>query len=159
MPGISQNVVRNLESTQNVNASRSIRDVSDRIAYLDPDNAPLTVILMRGASRPAMNWKFEWIEKELPARWDAINNGAGYASGATSIVVNNGKFFSVGDVVNVPRTGEKMVVNAVATDLVTLTVQRGVGSTAAAALVDKDDLQIIGNAYTEGSTSGSAKSV
>jgi hypothetical protein len=165
MPGIVQSVVYGQpESTKNVLAGRAIRDVANRISYLDPDSAPLTVILSRANSQVANNWKFEWIEKELPARWDAINNGAGYASGATSVVVNNAKFFSVGDLVVITRTGERILVTAVVTGTNTLTIVRGVGYDGtngfqAAAIVDKDDLLIIGNAYPEGALSGVPKTV
>jgi hypothetical protein len=153
-----QTIIRAPESTENIPAARRVRDVDDRIQYLDPDVAPLTLILQRARSKATVNSKFEWMEKDLPARWDQINNGAGYASGATSVVVDNGAYFSVGDIVNVPRTSEKFKVDAVVVGTNTLTIARGVGSTAAAALVDNDDLQIIGNAYTEGSLSAPEKS-
>lgn len=153
---MAQTVIRAPESTQNIPSARRVRDVADRIQYLDPDAAPFTLILQKARKKSTTSDKFEWFEKDLPARWDQVNNGAGYASGATSIVVDNGAYFSVGDVVNVPRTAEKMLVTAVASN--TLTVSRGVGSTSAAALVDNDDLQIIGNAYSEGSLSGAEKS-
>jgi Family of unknown function (DUF5309) len=156
MPGITQTVIRAPESTENIPATRRVRDVSDRLAYLDPDSAPLTVITMRGKSRVAINTKFEWGDKELPARWDAINGGL-LAAGDTTLTVDNAKFFSVGDIVNVVRTGEKFRVATVTTPG-TITVVRGVGSTSAAALLDNDDLQIIGNAYQEGDLSGPVKS-
>lgn len=73
-------------------------------------------------------------------------------------MVDHAAYFSVGDIVNVARTGEKMRVATVTTGTETLTVLRAVGSTTVAALVDNDDLQIIGNAYWEGSLSGSEKS-
>lgn len=155
---MAQTVIRAPESTQNIPSARRVRDVADRIQYLDPDAAPFTLILQKARSKAAMSDKFEWFEKDLPARWDQVNNGAGYTSGNTSIVVDNAAYFSVGDVINVPRTAEKMLVSTVTTGTQTLVVVRGVGSTAAAALVDNDDLQIIGNAYTEGSLSGAEKS-
>jgi hypothetical protein len=45
-------------------------------------------------------------------RYDAINNGAGYASGATSIVVDNGPYFAQYDHVLNTRTGELIRVTA-----------------------------------------------
>lgn len=114
--------------------------------------------MQKMSTRSTPNTKFEWMEKELPPKWDQVNNGAGYASGATAIVVDNAKYFSVGDIVNVVRTGEKTRVTAVDTTTQTLTVVRGIGNTAAAALLDNDDLQIIGSAYAEGSPLGLEKS-
>ena len=153
---MAQTVIRAPESVENIPSSRRVRDVANRIEYLDPDVAPLTLILQKAKAKSCSNTKFEWPEKDLPARWDQINNGAGYTNADTSLVVDNGAYFSIGDIVNVTRTQEKFRVTAVATN--TLTVVRGVGSTAAAALLDNDDLQIIGNAYTEGSLSGAEKS-
>lgn len=153
-----QTIVRAAESTENIPAARRVRDVSRRIHYLDPSAAPLTVLAKKARRQSTYNSKFEWIEKDLPARWDAINNGAGYAAGDTSIVVDHAAYFSVGDLINVPRTAEKMRVTTVTPGTNTLVVVRSVGPTAAAALLDNDDLQIIGNAYAEGSLSGTEKS-
>lgn len=153
-----QTLMRASESTENIPSSRRVRDVSKRINYLDPSAAPLTVLSKKASSESVYNPKFEWIEKDLPARWDAINNGAGYASGATSLVVDHATYFSVGDLVNVARTAEKMLVTTVTVGTNTLVVTRGVGTTAAAAIVDNDDLQIIGNAYAEGAGAGTEKS-
>ncbi|HET9672662.1 MAG TPA: DUF5309 family protein [Actinomycetota bacterium] len=155
-PAGVQTVIRAAESTENIPSARRVRDVTKRIHYLDPSAAPLTVLSKKGSRQSAFNPKFEWIEKDLPARWTAINNGAGYAAGDTSLVVDNGAYVSIGDIINVPRTGERMRVTNVVTN--TLTVVRSVGPTAAAALLDNDDLQIIGNAYAEGVGAGVEKS-
>jgi len=152
---VVQTVIRASESTENILAGRRVRDVVKDIAYLDPDIAPLTQILTLSRSASASNPKFEWQEKDLPARWDAVNGTTGTG---TSITVDNGAYFSVNDIVNVVRTGEKMRVTAVNTSTQVLTVVRGVGSTSTAAVADNDDLQILGNAYAEGSLSGTEKS-
>lgn len=152
----AQTILRARESTENVPANRRVRDVADRISYLDPDAAPFTLILQKARKQTVSAPKFEWMEKELPPRWDQANGAQ--LVGSTSVVVDNSEYFSVGDIVNVVRTGEKMRVSAVTTGTDTLTVVRGVGSTAAAAINDNDDLQIIGNAYAEGSPLGLEKS-
>lgn len=161
MPGLitdPQVPIRAAESTENVPSSRRVRDVADRIAYLDPDAAPLTLILMRARTKDCFNSKFEWMEKDLPARYSQVNNGAGYNTTATSIVVDNGAYFSNGDVVSVVRTGEKFRVVSIATN--TLTVIRAVDGdgVTGVAMLDNDDLFIIGNAYLEGSAAGTEKS-
>lgn len=163
-----QTVIRARESTENTPANRRVREVGDRLAYLDPDAAPFTLLLQKGRKKSVSNAKFEWMEKELPARWDQVNMAAdpdgagplttGATAAATAIVVDNARYFSVGDIINVVRTGEKMRVSAIDTGTQTLTVNRAVGSTAAAPLADNDDLQIIGNAYAEGSPLGLEKS-
>lgn len=153
-PAAAQTVTRAAESTENIPASRRVRDVSKKIMYLDPSAAPLTVLTKKARKQSAYNPKYEWIEKDLPARWDAINNGA--VGTGTTQTVDHGSYFSVGDIVLVPRTGERMRVTAVATNV--LTVVRSVGPTATAALVNDDDLLIIGNAYGEGTGAGTEKS-
>lgn len=152
----NQTVVRARESTENIPANRRIRDVSKKIHRLDPDAAPFTLLLQQGKKEQCAEPKFEWIEKELPAKWSQANGAA--LVGATDIVVDHGRYFSVGDIVNVVRTGEKMRVTGVNPTTNTITVVRAVGSTVAAAILDNDDFQIIGNAYAEGSPLGLEKS-
>jgi hypothetical protein len=134
----------------NVLSNRRVIDMSKNIALLEPSATPLTVLLKNIASETAYNPKFEWLEYAPAPVSDAVNNGAGYADNATSIVVDNGAYFSVNDIVKVPRTGEVMRVTAVSTN--TLTVTRAYGETTAAALVDNDPLLIIGNASAEGAS-------
>lgn len=137
-------------------------DLSKEILLLEPEAAPITVVLKQiysgGRSRPAVDPKFSWFNDTLEGRFDAINNGAGYALGATSVVVDNAALFSVEDLVYVPRTGEVLLVTAVSTGTQTLTIVRGVGATSGIALVDNDELYIIGTADTEGDTSVEARS-
>lgn len=157
-PDGAQTYIRAAESTENIPAARRVRDVARRILYLDPDAAPLTLVLARSRSRVATNSKFEWIEKGLPDRWDAINAGGGYTAGATQVVVDTATKFQVGDVVNIVRTKEKVRVTLVTVGSNTLDITRSVGGTAAAAILDNDALQIIGNAYAEGAAAGVEKS-
>lgn len=158
----SQDVIRARESTANIPANRRVRDVESRLQYLDPNAGPLTLILQKGRKRTCSNTKFEWVTKELPARWDQRNEanegGAPAAGASTTYVVDNAKYFSVGDIVNVVRTGEKQRVTDVNTATQQITVIRGVAATAPAIMNNNDDLQIIGNAYAEGSPLGLEKS-
>lgn len=150
--------INGVRNTSNILQAKMKIDMSEKIALLQPEATPLVTFLKRAKSNieAASNPKFSWMEDDLGARWDAINNAAGYANNITSIVVDNGDYFSAGDLVKVPRTGEVMLVTAVATN--TLTVTRGYGVTAAAALVDNDPITIIGNANEEGSGTRAIKS-
>ena len=161
MPHISpdpQLVIRGPETTENIPAARRVRDVDKKLRYLDPDVAPLTQILTRARSRVATSPKFEWMEKDLAARWDQLNDATDMNSSDTAMVVDHGEYFSVGDIVNVVATGEKVRVTAVDTATETLTIVRSVGTTAAGNILNNGDLQIIGNAYAENATSGVEKS-
>jgi Family of unknown function (DUF5309) len=141
-------------------ASQRVVDLHREILLLEPDAAPFTTITKQygeGVAREqAEDPKYTWHNDALETRFDAVNNGAGYASSATSIVVDTGTAFAVDDLVKVPRTGELMLVTAISTN--TLTVIRGVGGSTAAALVDNDPLYILGTSAVEGSLSQGARS-
>jgi hypothetical protein len=139
------------------NVSQSIRkiDMREEVLELEPSSAPLTVLANRLNKRPTVNPEYSWQEDHLEPRFDAINNGAGYTSGATSLVVDNGAYFAQHDLFKITRTGELIKVVSVSTN--TLTVVRGIGG-GAAAIVDNDELLIMGSAQPEGDTSKPARS-
>lgn len=141
--------------TGNVASDQRRTDLSEAISLLRPTAQPLTVLSKRMEQKATGDPKFAWEEDDLEPRFDAVNNGAGYTSGNTAIVVDNGAYFAQHDLVIVTRTGEMMRVDSVATN--TVTFVRGVGSTAAA-LLDNDELYIIGSAQPEGDTSKPARS-
>ena len=140
--------VSGVRSTANINTQRRAFDYSNELYLVDPDNAVLALFTRKLNKKGTVDPEYRWFDKTQPSRTDSVNNGAGYNSSATSIVVANGDKFRAGDVVNVPVTGEQMRVTAVSTN--TLTVSRGWGQTAAASLTDADVLVIIGNANAEG---------
>jgi len=144
------------KDTLGFNTTTSIleREVGPRIFYVDPSASPFTLLTSRSGNKPASNPRFEWYEKDLRPKIDAVNNGAGYTSGATALTVDNGFYFQVNDLVKVARTGEVMRVTTAAPTATVITVVRGVGETAAAALVDNDDLFIIGSSWAEGADAG-----
>lgn len=143
--------VTGARSTTNILANRIVIDMSDKIALLEPNETPFMSFLKIAKKniRTAKAPKIEWLEDDIGARWDAINLVAGYAAADTALVVDNGDYFTAGDIVKVPRTGEVLSVVSISTN--TITVVRGFGTTAAAAIVDNDPLVIIGNANEEGS--------
>ena len=146
--------------TTNVLSAQRKIDLSKQILLLEPDKAAFTQFskfTKDGANRQAATDPlFKWLNDELWNRFDAVNNGAGYASGATSMVVDNGSLFTVDDVIKIPRTGEVLLVTAVSTN--TLTVTRSIGATAAAALVDDDPILIYATAAEEGALPRTARS-
>lgn len=150
--------VTGTRDTANMQTAKLKIDMSEKIALLQPSATPLITFLKRAKSnsKSATNPEFKWMEDDLGARWDAINNGAGYLAADTSIAVDHGDYFFIGAVIKIPRTGEVVLVTNIVTN--TLTVVRGYGTTAAAALVDNDPLCIIGNANEEGSGTLTLKS-
>jgi hypothetical protein len=153
-------VVSGTRGTENIQTAKKVVDMRSTIALLDPKETPFMSFLMiaKRNKRVVTNPRFDWLEDDLLPRWDAVNNGAGYADNAASIVVDNGIYFTPGDQVKVPRSGEVMLVTAVNDGTNTLTVKRGYGVTTALALVDNDALLIIGNANEEGSGARAVKS-
>ena len=69
------------------------------------------------------------VEPEAVSRWTRVNAGSDLAATVTSIVVDDSALFRCDDGIVVARTGEVMRVLAV-NDGKTLTVERGVGTTA-----------------------------
>lgn len=142
--------------TNNLDRERRELDVSKKIAFLEPDETPFTVILMRAKKVAATSAEIIWYEDQLGARWTQINNATGYNYDATSIVVDDGAIFAASDILKVPRTGETMLVTGVSDN--TLTVVRDFGQTRPSTnpdaynLADDDWVVLIGNAMKEGST-------
>ena len=151
-------VQRGTGTSANTQSTQYERDVTRGLQELDPSVTPFTLILQKEGSRKATHYKFEW--NELGGDF----NGAGYApqvdavntttGTGTSVTVDNGAYFTIGDVVKVARTAELMRVSSISTN--TLTVTRGVGSTSPAALADNDDLFILGSSFAEGSAKAGA---
>lgn len=157
MPATS--MIRAHESTLNVPAGRNKVEIEQGIHWLDPDAAPLTGVITKAATRKkeVHNPQFKWNEKGNAPKADTVN-GAIADGNDTTIVVDNGDYFGVYDLVKVPSTGEIFRVTAVDTSTDTLTVTRGVGATAAAAIADDATLRIVGNAWAEGAPKGTPRS-
>lgn len=91
--------------------------------------------------------------KTLLPNTDAVD-GAVTISG-TSVTVDNGSRFRVGDQVQPEGSREVLFVTAVSSN--TLTVVRGYGSTTAAAITDGTTVRILGNAAFEGDDAPSTR--
>ncbi|MBI3421218.1 MAG: DUF5309 family protein [Candidatus Sungbacteria bacterium] len=163
--------IQGTRTTLNIEPSQRIPDVDDKIYILEPGETPLTAFLtqigkigdgggkFKGQAlqkRTVYNPEFTEFEDQYSGVWAQINNAAGYLATDTALVVDTpgASIFTKYDLVKVTRTGEIMRVTAVNYSTNTITVTRGAGATAAAALVDNDWLLVIGPAFEEGSVSG-----
>jgi len=126
-----------------------MEDVSDLISIVSPYETPLLDHLGDPA-RSALSTIHEWVEDALLPNTDAVNQTTftPNAQDATSVTVNNGSRFQVGDLVRPGNASEIMQVTAVATN--TLTVVRRYGGTPASNLSNGLKLTIVGNAALEG---------
>ena len=143
--------ISGVRTTTNINQNRRVIDMAQDIALMDPNESPFVTFLKlaKKDTRVVYNPKFEWLEDDLLEGATAVNYASGYASSATSIVVDDGSIIRAGDVLHLPATGENLLVTAVSTN--TLTVVRGYGSTAAAAITDDDPVVNLGPAMAENS--------
>lgn len=141
------------EATGNIEGSQRVVDMADTIYLLQPEESPFAALVRKLSSKAVDNPEFSWLEDQQVPWKDQINNGAGYASGATDLIVDNAAFFAPFDIIRCLRTAEAMRVTAVNTGTNTITVTRGWGSTAAA-LVDNDVLINLAAAFKEGDVSG-----
>ena len=123
-------------------------DVSDLIGIISPYETPLLDAL-GDPIREATSTHHEWLEDELLANKDAINDNTFTDPDVdTSFDVDHGSRFRVGDQIQVEGSRELMLVTAV--NVNTLTVVRGYGGTVAEDLADNQVINILGNAALEG---------
>jgi hypothetical protein len=109
------------------------------------------ILSMIPQDAPAISPKYEWGINDVPANSTRINLAAGYTASDTSIVVADSYPIVKNSLLYVSRTGELIYVSAAPTySSHTLgTVVRGVAGTAAAALVDGDELTFLGDQLPE----------
>ena len=134
-------------SSTGIASSRLKVDMGD-LHKLEDNEGALMVTLAQIGKKPAMAKEVDWHTSELRPKFDRIDEGAGYLAGDTTLTVDNGSYFQVHDNVKFTRTGEVARVTGVAGNDITGT--RSWGATAAAALVDDDEILILGPAYPEG---------
>lgn len=131
-----------------------VDDVSDLVGLISPFDTPLLDAI--GSPRFATrSTRHEWFEDALNANHSQVNNGAGYDDDDTSMVVDDGAVFRVGDLVKPEASDEVLQVTAISTH--TLTVTRGYGGSTAAELTDNQKLTVIGHAALEGDDAPGAK--
>jgi len=131
-------------------------DVADIISIISPFETPFLDHLgdPRCAARSTVH---EWIEDALLPNSDAINQTVFNpdALTETSITVDTGSVFQVGDLVKPQGSAEILFVTDVTGDV--LTVVRGYGSTTAEPLFDNEPLLIVSNAALEGADAPAAR--
>jgi hypothetical protein len=138
-------------------ANRKVIQMKDKIFLLEPSANPLTLFMQKLNRESVGAYKFEMLEDRATPVNDRINNSGGHAAGATTITVDNTGYFAVDDIIICQRTGETMKVSTVDTDNTLLNVSRSWGTTSAAALLDNDQISILGSARAEFATAQSSK--
>ena len=145
--------VTGAQTTTTVLSNQLAIDIGKRISLLEPDVQILTVFSRAAETETAIATKFKWVEDEAKARFDTTSATA--TSSATLIGVTHGTYYQQWDQVLNTRTGEQFRVDAVVAN--ELSVTRAIGSTGTA-MLEGDELFIIGTAQPENDTSKVARS-
>ena len=146
-------MISTTRNTSSVTTNRIKVDMGD-VSLLNPSKTPLIALLTRIGKKSAINPKFMWIERQLLPRWDTVNGEI--AAGTFTLVMDHGSYFSIGDLIEIPSTGEVLYITDISNN--DLTVTRGIGDTSGAIIPDGENIQIVGNANAEGATKRTLKS-
>lgn len=144
-----------LVDDQDILQNQRVIDMDDEIALLDPEVSQFFTMVNRVSSRPAFSSKIEWLEDQLDPRLSSVAGTESDSTTTIDVATGEGAYFRAGDLVRNARTGEAFRVASVSSDA--LTVVRGVGRVAAAAMAAADQLLIVGNAALQGATLGTRK--
>ena len=126
------------------------------LQYLNPERTPFLQVMSHLKTEKVKDVEYKVFERDHPARWTRINYGSGYNSSATSMVVDNAGGFRVGDIILVPRTGERIYVGAVTVSTGTLSsLTRGYLGSTAAAIIDNDWIRLLFSKEEENGTQAS----
>lgn len=153
-------IINTARGTANINTDRIVVDMSNEISLLKPRVYPLTVLTKRLNKKSTHNYRFDWLEEDMMARWTAINNGGtAYTDATTDLVVDDASIIAVNDLIKSVATGEVMKVTAIDTGTNTITVIRGYGETSAHADSVANDVKllVVGNAMMQGSGASAEK--
>ncbi len=147
-------MVAGTRATANFSTNQWKLDFAEGIALLDPNENPFTLVTMKMGRGTTGNIKHFWLEDQLVPETDQVNYSTDIGSSGTSIVVDNGDRFKVGDLVMHNATKEVMLVSSVSANTLTVIRDYGQGSESWTALADtisdNDYLTIIGNAFEQG---------
>lgn len=145
--------VLGLRGTGSYSAGERPQSYREMILLLFPNGmAPLTALTSKLRSEAVDDPIFHWFEKDVSQQRGAIT--AAFTNVATGLVVADSSIFRAGHVIQDEATGEQMLVTADPTTATGLTVQRGFGTTPAAASSGSTDaLYIVGNVNAEGAGS------
>jgi hypothetical protein len=153
VPTIRENA-RATAATQGILAVRR-----EKILLLEPNAAPLTVLLSRLDRQSVFNPDFKVMKDELLPIVTAINSAAGYTASDTTLKVDNEEYFVVGSLGLFPRIDEMFRVTAISGGDSTITVGRDyAGKSNNAALNDNEPIMILSDSNNEGADVGSGKS-
>lgn len=142
--------IKGVRSTEDVEQNIRPLHWDEKVFELDPNANPFLRITSKIAKKEVTDPHFNWFEDSLLAEWDLITNNAGVGS---TLHVDHREYFSSGDLLKIPSTGEMMLVlTAVGSGAGNIVVERGVGTTPVIGINGSGtavDVFILGNASSE----------
>lgn len=126
------------------NVDNNVRGMDAAVYELEPDVAPLTVLLNAMGSQPALAPKVEWLEDESMPRVTTLSASAASAA-ATLTLGPTADIFRVGDVVRLSSLGFGVLVTATAAGAITGTILGTTGVSAASG----SEMYLVSNANAE----------
>lgn len=139
------------------NADRIWIPIEDKLWEYGPNMNPLTRMANVMKKRSVPHREFKVLnDKRLP-RFTRINENSGYNTTAVTITVDNGNYFRVQDVIEITRTGEHCLVTGISGNDLTVVRNYATGGTpgTGVAMVDNDEIRILGQAQSERSATPS----
>lgn len=138
-------------NTGNFTQDLAAKSFAGMITRLMPNGtAPLFGLTSMLTTETALQVEHGFFSKTMIFPELKINNVGGYTNVATTFVVDTTTNLLPNMIMRIERTGENIIINTVV-DTTSITVTRGVGTVAAAAILDDDDFYQVGNAFEESS--------
>ena len=151
--------IAGVRTTSNIQQARRVVDMAKNIALLDPNDSPFVTFLKLAKQdvRVAKAPKIEWLEDDLIGAATQVNAGGGVSitTSSTSIPVDDGSIFSVGDLISIPAKSLVYRITAISTNTLTA-IQFGT-SVASGTIADDSVVLKLGNAMEENSSAPAAK--
>ena len=151
--------IAGVRTTSNIQQARRVVDMAKNIALLDPNDSPFVTFLKLAKQdvRVAKAPKIEWLEDDLIGAATQVNNGSGISisTSSTSIAVDDGSIFSVGDLISIPAYNLIYRITAISTNTLTA-IQFGT-AVASGTIADNSVVLKMGNAMEENSQAPAAK--
>jgi len=146
-------------NTSNFTTDLAKKSFAAMITRLMPNGtAPLFGLTSMLTDETAVAVEHGFFSKTMIFPEAKINNAAGFTSTDTLFDVDTTLNLLPGMLMRVERTGENVIINSVA-NLTQINVNRSIGSVAAAAILDDDDLFQVGTAFEESSTRPNANNI
>ena len=137
-------------------------DYAEGIALLDLNENPFTLMSLKFNTDNTGNMKRSWWQDELVPEHDTVDTTSPCVTAGTTLTVDNGDRFAVGDIWMRMASRETFLVTARSTNELTIVRDYGATSGAYTALADtfqdEDYVTFIGNAFEQGHTTPTSKS-